>query len=757
MQEHVSNSIKWRTRKTVVPFGWTQVKREKNGKMETLWRCSATQKDIEGRWRRCSYMCRKDRTQNKHAHRFTIHPDHDEGLSDELRLVGTESAGQFGQQLITLVAKWTGEASISVKSVCSPLTRTFLIDVMKLVLEFRAKNPHVNFNPDTLVPILNQSEIQRELLRAGREAEDTLQRDLQKFRFVNIMLDAATVLNMKIVHVTLSNPFSMMAPLPFRSTTKDKEWNSGDYKAEIETVLTQLKTGGRLCPVSICHDRLAAQSTAVTQVIRELCQSPDSSDQLLVDVPCMNHLLHNAFSASLKIRQYVPLLAHVREFTDLLRSQEAVARIRRKCPQPVATRWLYLADTVSFIIRNRQLIELFLSERFARMHPTFPQSRNMMNKDQKAMYDEATIVPSFYLDLFVIFSPAKFASQCFECEQSRLADAISIIEALQDSYKKIVFEELLMNNSSYELLHEFVAQLFARLEVFLPKETWAAWSLTREGRFQLRKKIKESSLLIQGSANDYSSPELAQNEAAKSMLLEIEHTFEIFLRNREKYKNDQEDLSDASEPASGMSSSESDEVGSDVSDVDDDDSDVSDVCDGVVIESSDEDETDEPWRSSRGDSQGLERDRAILEKRKTPLESILETTDIQWCAYEKARDVIQRYFTALYPLKPSMQACKMFDTWLYGSEFPKHEFDAVDDFSMWNNLGKYDRVRELVPVALRLISVGTSESDVERLISVHRFIVRDRMTAVSSKVLLARLQLHALKSKELMYKNDGRT
>ena len=66
---------------------------------------------------------------------------------------------------------------------------------------------------------------------------------------------------------------------------------------------------------------------------------------------------------------------------------------------------------------------------------------------------------------------------------------------------------------------------------------------------------------------------------------------------------------------------------------------------------------------------------------------------------------------------------------------------ADDDRVLWQNLGKFDEMRAIATVALRIISIGTSESDVERVNSMHKYIARDRMTNISANVILARLRL----------------
>lgn len=54
------------------------------------------------------------------------------------------------------------------------------------------------------------------IIKAGNKAFIEMLKRLQKFKFVNLMIDASTVCNMRIVHTILSNPFSGEAPLPFK-------------------------------------------------------------------------------------------------------------------------------------------------------------------------------------------------------------------------------------------------------------------------------------------------------------------------------------------------------------------------------------------------------------------------------------------------------------------------------------------------------------------------------------------------------------
>ena len=119
--------------------------------------------------------------------------------------------------------------------------------------------------------------------------------------------------------------------------------------------------------------------------------------------------------------------------------------------------------------------------------------------------------------------------------------------------------------------------------------------------------------------------------------------------------------------------------------------------------------------------------------------------DVYHRGYEKALSVITQYCMALDNSQTDASVMALFDRWLYNhvTSLPALELDRESEYEMWTNLLKYDDLRPLARTAVRLISVGASESNVERLISSHRYLVHDRMTNLSPEVLLCRLQLQA--------------
>ena len=105
--------------------------------------------------------------------------------------------------------------------------------------------------------------------------------------------------------------------------------------------------------------------------------------------------------------------------------------------------------------------------------------------------------------------------------------------------------------------------------------------------------------------------------------------------------------------------------------------------------------------------------------------------------------VVCWFFTQLNPGKSEIDGKVEFDRWLYHVDIPRNEFHHESDLDMWFHFSKYDCLRSMSDVAARLLCVGTSESNVERLISIHRFLVHERMTNLGPDVLLARLRLRA--------------
>lgn len=130
--------------------------------------------------------------------------------------------------------------------------------------------------------------------------------------------------------------------------------------------------------------------------------------------------------------------------------------------------------------------------------------------------------------------------------------------------------------------------------------------------------------------------------------------------------------------------------------------------------------------------------------RSNNLENMLEL-DLTVDAYDKALDIIKYYNNLLNENSNDDEITNLFDEWLFNQQniYPKDDMNQLNDYMVWQNFFKHDKLKKISFIAMRLLSIGTSESDVERLISIHRFLVHDRMSNLSSDVLLARLRMRA--------------
>ena len=595
----------------------------------------------------------------------------------------------FVQRILDIVGEFTGLGGISASIASSESMRSFFLSIMNCTLSYREAYTHVHFDPNTQVPPLNRAKITESILRVGRKAYNTLEQEMTRYLYVNVMIDAATVLTMRVVHTTLTNPFSDTPPIPFHATKKeDQEWCTEDYVTEISCIFAELKSRGKMIPVSICHDRLSAQATAVIQTLHQMKESQDPSDKLIIDIPCVNNILSNAFT-SIIVGPFKHMIQEGMAYANHLRDRAAVVVIGTKCPLPPATRWLYITDTLAFIIRQRRRIREFLAHEYAQLHP----DKDIDTTSEMEKYEKYVSIPPLFFELYGVLMPFKLASLRFESSSSRLSDILPIVSQLQKAFARMIDDKLIEIELVYKFLHEMLSQWFARLETYLPEETWACWALTRSGRYTLRKRVNHSVLLC-GPACDYARPKMRKNEAARFVKDKCKKIM-IVLRGKKEREEPREDA---------------------VSDSDDssEDSDSVQFPENPLEEAS-FDEVEDRFAEAVGEEHTLRSQFNIhLDENRAKELHDLFRLDVYYQAYEKSLKVIMRYCITLDEEQTETKVMELFDNWLYHGKLPRLELDRDSEYDMWTNMMKYDDVRPLARAAVRLISAASSESSVER-------------------------------------------
>lgn len=132
--------------------------------------------------------------------------------------------------------------------------------------------------------------------------------------------------------------------------------------------------------------------------------------------------------------------------------------------------------------------------------------------------------------------------------------------------------------------------------------------------------------------------------------------------------------------------------------------------------------------------------------------------DIRDDTYRKSLPIITKYMKILGDVN-EQDAKKQFDQWLFKrNDNFENVLKVENDLELWQEIHKrYHYLSALALSGIWLMSISTSESDVERLNSMHKYLVHDRMTNISIRNLLARLRARSLEITKKTYVKMGKT
>ena len=460
MQDDSPVAFHGRERKVVLPPGWTPDGRV-NGR--PVYRCPFVHTCMfTGTTERCVYRERKDRINFRHKHVFTRSKLNDDTLTE------FDSNEHLISTLCREAARFAARENLPASCLCRESMRVFILRVLECGHDFFKEGRA--FCPGSILPTFNPHRVADDIKQLGDESCDFIVRELVKFRYVNLMIDAATVMGRHFVHITLSNPYSRLAPLPLNTILKagPRDWCIDDYAAALREELTRVNSIGGLVVVSICHDRLKAQASAVSIVTDEALTFEKPEQQIIVDIPCFNHLLNSVFGHVLNQEPlFAKAVQEVNRFAEHMRSRQAVDSLRKRCPLPPKTRWLYVVDTILFLHRHRDAILTYL----------------LTANKRKYSEEDWGLIKITYENLLVILMPMHECSLALECEQSRLSDVIPLLNAMFECYREYLVK---LRPEYHNTLRSVLVEIRKLLCQHMPKEAFAAWSLTRHGRAHLR-------------------------------------------------------------------------------------------------------------------------------------------------------------------------------------------------------------------------------------------------------------------------------
>ena len=717
-----------------LPPGWALFER-KGGK--GFYRCPFVQRNPwTHQLEQCAYIARRDRINFQHQHTFRAKGCVPVVIEEEEHDVRQhDSNEQFRKDLQRAVGKFVARESVSAAVGCSASMREFIIRIICVSHQFFTSN-HV-FNPEQIISTILPRDMKEQIKELGDRVFGTVLDKLAAYKFVNIMIDAGSMLNKGYVHITISNPYSSDNPLPFDIYTKDgpNDWNRCDYLEALESQITRLLSLSRpLTPVAICHDRLLAQSMAVERLVHNLANR-ESARLPVIDCPCMNHLLNCAFIHAKKMWEFSSLVTKVTKLATTLRKRPAVSVLKRRCPYPPETRWLYICDTLAFLYRYRDgIITYFLQ--------TKPEATvESVKRDY--------LLPIFH-ELYVILLPLHELSLCFEQRVCRLADVIPLLELAFDLLRIVSSK---VSDEALPILFNLVLEMRILFQLHIPEEAWGSWAMTKNGRSFLRMRNQPPGMCVQA---DGESPPLCDNELLSKLKGRVMTVLEKFERDKIDQAGCQDDLGVDSTSEEGTddefcpddcfddeTSDGSYEISTGCRELSSDGEHSPDVeaDDCFPMRSDDEDARD---RREMSEEQKLRDSLASL-----PLDVLLDSSFSE-NTYARALSTLRNYYEILTGniCGQHDDVCmRLFDQWLGFTDTPFSQWCSemtrqnIGDLQIWQHIFKHDDVRIIADIAIRLISAAVGESDVERLFSVQRRLLGTTMTNIGRDVLVARLRI----------------
>ena len=696
-------SFRGRTRKITLPKGWSP-----DGKVDgkPVYRCPFEQVTVfTGKRERCIYRARKDRVNLQHTHIFA--------RGSRIEPTGKThwaSNDEFIDSLRREAARLVATLNLPAISACGESMRHFILRVIESSHDFFEDQA---FCPRAIIPKFNPNDLGRDIKKLGDEALNCLVEQLRPFRYVNMMIDAATVLGKHYVHVTLSNPYSGLAPLPFNTILKTgpADWCIEDYLSALQQELAKVTSIGALVVMSVCHDRLAAQAQAVAQLCEEALGFEEHERRIIADVPCWNHLLNSVFVHVYNSDgQFKNKVDDIGNIALELRSRQALHYLGRKCPYPPKTRWIYIVDTLLFLHNYCDPVFTYLLQ------------HDVVSKEDWSEIQQC------YQNLLLILLPMHEVSLSLECEKSRLSDVIPLLDAMFEIYGDI---EQKVTGPFHEMLCNILKEMRLLFRKFMPEETYAAWLVTRNGRAFLRHQNEPPGLCSRYSAKDISN---SLNESVEDMKSRVLHLFSQLdiLKAKDVSCCDNSRLLEA---------------------LDFDDTDDLDYIDESKYEEEEEEEESLAVEPSKETTPSASQTQLLLDSMDFWDCTSLCAPDWHSDAYSRAIQALERYLKVMRNGgSGDVNVTKLFDLWIGldgdsdESSFRRLDIDNMStDFRLWQEAYKYDDLRVFARLCLRLLSIGTGESDVERLVSAHRKIVGTSATNMSTDVLLARLRLKAVR------------
>jgi hypothetical protein len=285
--------------------------------------------------------------------------------------------------------------------------------------------------------------------------------NLQSDRFVNLIVDAGTVLQIKTIPCLLTNPFCTDPPVLL-----DLKENTNFDKVNYSELFTELIVkihSAKLILSAVVIDNLRAQSAGLDSALAEIPVP-------IIHVRCFAHMANLILSDTRKTKggNFNLVFDILSEIQKELRSDSFKFIAGKRCPRFIETRWLYMVDSLTFILQHRVQVRRFLA-----------------SGDNESNFRD---IPLELFQLYAILAPFRCFVNAVESRQCSLAYIVPLARGLLNALRNV--REILRTDLARTILRDMCIRLQVRLSVNNVVEAIAAYSLTPAGRAELRESEK---------------------------------------------------------------------------------------------------------------------------------------------------------------------------------------------------------------------------------------------------------------------------
>jgi hypothetical protein len=628
------------------------------------------------------------------------------------------------------IAKFAGATDLSFRKTAGDATFKFVSELIDLGISARQELGETVCAAEIL-DRFSEKAVRTMMIRVANEQFETHLAQLEEVRFVNLSVDSGTVHSLTAIHCLVSNPFSLQRPIVF-DLCPNFNFTKSDYASLFQEVIHKLTVGGesarfahspvgRIVISAVVIDNLRAQAAGFA-----MFQAMNPQHAAIVHLHCFAHMLNLVISSPRDADCFSHLVSRLFPFHVILRKRAARTFLGKICPSLIPSRWLYMVDILDFFLQNRRQINSYLLIQHE-LDPFIPLS-----------------IPKEFFELHAILLPFHIMLAAVESRDCTLSEIVPLFREVQANVRTVF--GVLDTETSKQILHIILARFYARLLTNNYQEAIAAYLLTPLGRDELRTEQEgyhtirmDVRLPIWRPARDSRS-----ERTFETTIVELTNAILNARVLRDAWPDpwqdaDPEAINEDADPSLDDLESRSED-------------------DDEPEEESENDDTDET-QDPRDENEGILRSltmpglsalsqqyaRTLQQFKAQSLQSLLSFS-VYRDLYTTAERFLVDYGRRIDPeTRQSESVIRQFrDDWLFGdpNRLPFRWETETDPNLIWRRAHLSEEWMNFADLALRLISISTSEADCERSLSIQRDIVGAHGTQYKTPSLAARLRLH---------------